>query len=251
MSQDDTEGPVRPSRVMLKLSGEALQGEGGRGFDPDVVGRIADELVAASETGVEIAVVVGGGNIWRGAEAARVGMDRTSADHAGMLATVINALVLQDALEQRNKHSRVASAIAMDEVAEPFIRRRCIRHLEKKRIVIFAAGIGAPYFTTDTAATLRAVEVHAEVMLKATQVDGIYTADPKTDATAERIATITHQEAIERGLRVMDITAISLAMENNLAVRVFDIGQPGHITRALTGEPIGSLITSDKQEDRP
>jgi len=249
MSQDDTEGRRPFSRVMLKLSGEALQGEGGRGIDPEVVGRIADELVEASKTGVEIAVVVGGGNIWRGAEAAEFGMDRASADHAGMLATVMNALVLQDALERRNKHSRVASAISMDEVAEPFLRRRCIRHLEKKRIVIFAAGIGAPYFTTDTAATLRAVEVQAQMVLKATQVDGIYTADPKKDPAAKRIESITHQQAIERGLRVMDLTAISLAMENGLSVRVFDIGEPGNITRALTGEPIGSLITTEKKVD--
>jgi uridylate kinase len=244
MTEDGTGSPTRHPRVMLKLSGEALQGEGGGGIDPAVVGRIADELVAAAETGVEICVVVGGGNIWRGAEAAAFGMDRPSADHAGMLATVINALVIQDALEQRGKHNRVATAISMDEVAEPFIRRRCIRHLEKKRIVIFAAGIGAPYFTTDTAAVLRAVEMHAGAVFKATQVDGVYTADPKKDPKAERIDVVTHQEAIERGLKVMDVTAISLAMENGLDLCVFDISQPGNITRALSGERMGSLITS-------
>jgi uridylate kinase len=251
MPEDASAASPRPGRVMLKLSGEALQGRGGTGIDPVVVGRIADELVEAARTGVEIAVVVGGGNLWRGAEAARFGMDRASADHAGMLATVMNALVLQDALEQRGQHTRVASAIGMDEVAEPFIRRRCIRHLEKKRVVIFAAGIGAPYFTTDTAAALRSVEIDAEVMFKATQVDGIYTADPKTDPSAERLESIPHREAIERGLRVMDVTAISLAMENRLPVCVFDLSTPGNVTKALIGEPIGSRITTEAQEPPP
>ena len=230
---------------MLKLSGEAMQGAGSTGIDSEVVGRIADEIVAAARTGVEVTIVTGGGNLWRGAQAARDGMDRASADHAGMLATVMNALVLQDALERRGQFTRVATAISMDEVAEPFLRRRCIRHLEKKRVVIFAAGIGAPYFTTDTAAALRAVEIHAGIMFKATQVDGIYTADPKTDPKAERIERITHREAIERGLRVMDVTAISLAMENRLPVCVFDISRPGNITRALMGERLGSLISTD------
>jgi uridylate kinase len=246
MAEDAGESGSRHARVMLKLSGEALQGPEKSGIDSATVGRIADEVVEAAKTGVEVAMVIGGGNLWRGAQAARDGMDRASADHAGMLATVMNALVVQDALEQRGQFTRVASAISMDEVAEPFLRRRCIRHLEKKRVVIFAAGLGAPYFTTDTAAALRAVEVHAEIMFKATQVDGIYTGDPKTDPSAERIERIHPREAIERGLKVMDVTALSLAMENSLPIRVFDISQAGNITRALTGEPIGSLITQQE-----
>lgn len=239
----DQETAARPfRRVLLKLSGEALMGDRGVGIDPLVVARIADEVVAAARGGIEIALVVGGGNFFRGARAAESGMDRVAADHVGMLATVMNALMLQDAAEKRGYHTRVISAIAMNAVAEPFIRRRAIRHLEKKRLIIFAAGTGAPYFTTDSAAALRALEIRADVMMKATGVDGVYTADPKRDPQATRLERLTHREVIERGLKVMDVTAISLAMEHDLPLVVFDMKAPGNITRALRGDKIGSLI---------
>ena len=229
-------------RVLLKLSGEALMGKGDHGIEPSVVGQIADEVIESMSRGIEVAIVVGGGNFFRGARAAEVGMDRVAADHVGMLATVMNGLMLQDALEKRGTHTRLVSAIVMNAVAEPFIRRRAMRHLEKGRAVIFAAGTGAPYFTTDSAAALRALEIHADIMMKATQVDGVYTADPRRDPTATRIPELRHREVIERGLRVMDLTAISLAMEHRLPLLVFDLSTPGNIVKALCGAPIGSLI---------
>ena len=234
--------PRRYSRVLLKLSGEALMGTRDSGIDPAIVSQVADEVAEAALTGVEIALVVGGGNFFRGARAAELGMDRVAADHVGMLATVMNGLLLQDALEKRARHTRVISAIQMNAVAEPYIRRRAIRHLEKKRVIIFAAGTGAPFFTTDTAAALRALEVRADVMMKATQVDGVYTADPRRDPSAQRLPTLEHREVISRGLRVMDVTAISLAMEHRLPLMVFNLATPGNIARALKGDPIGSII---------
>lgn len=247
MRTDEPEEKRPFKRILLKISGEALMGDRGLGIDPLVVARIADEVVAAARSGVEIALVVGGGNFFRGARAAEVGMDRVAADHVGMLATVMNALMIQDAAEKRGYHTRVISAIAMNAVAEPFIRRRAIRHLEKKRLIIFAAGTGAPYFTTDSAAALRALEIRADVMMKATGVDGVYTADPKRDPLATRIESLTHREVIERGLRVMDVTAISLAMEHELPLVVFDMKAPGNITRALSGQRIGSMIESPRE----
>lgn len=232
----------RYSRVLLKLSGEALMGNRESGVDPLVISQIADEVVDALSTGVEAALVVGGGNFFRGARAADAGMDRVAADHVGMLATVMNGLLLQDALEKRGRHTRVISAIQMNAVAEPYIRRRAIRHLEKKRVIIFAAGTGAPFFTTDTAAALRALEIRADIMMKGTQVDGVYTADPRRDPSATRLTRLRHREVIERGLRVMDVTAISLAMEHRLPLMVFDLAVPGNIARALKGENIGSII---------
>jgi uridylate kinase len=240
----DEPAPARWTRVLLKLSGEALQGSRESGIDPLIVGQVADEILAAVRRGVEVAIVVGGGNFWRGARASELGMDRVTADHVGMLATVMNSLALQDALEKRGGQTRVLSAITMDAVAEPFIRRRAMRHLERRRVVIFAAGTGAPFFTTDSAATLRALEVRAEVMLKATSVDGVYTADPKTDPGATRLSTLGHIEVLERRLRVLDATAVSLAMEHHLPVVVFDMSQRGNITRALLGEAIGTEIST-------
>jgi uridylate kinase len=232
------------TRVLLKLSGEALMGRRESGIDPQIVAGIADEVADAAKSGMEIALVVGGGNFFRGARAAEVGMDRVAADHVGMLATVMNGLLLQDALEKRGHHTRVISAIQMNAVAEPYIRRRAIRHLEKKRVIIFAAGTGAPFFTTDTAAALRALEIRADIMMKATQVDGVYTADPRRDPTATRLTNIAHREVIERGLKVMDVTAVSLAMEHRLRLMVFDLATPGNIARALKGEAIGSIINT-------
>lgn len=231
-------------RVLLKLSGEALLGERELGIDPAVAGEIADEVLGAAKAGVEVAVVIGGGNFFRGARASELGMDRVAADQVGMLATVMNGLALQDALEKRGADTRLQSAIAMNAVAEPFIRRRAMRHLERGRVVIFAAGTGAPYFTTDSAATLRALEVRADVMMKATLVDGVYTADPRTDPSATRLESLDHQQVLEKRLRVMDATAISLAMEHDLPVLVFALQPTANIGRALRGEPIGTLISA-------
>jgi uridylate kinase len=231
-------------RVVLKLSGEALAA--GRGFGVDLVRvhEIAAEIAEVSELGVEIAIVVGGGNFFRGvAEQARA-MDRVSADNMGMLATVINALALQDALEKRDLHCRVMSAIAMNEVAEPYIRRRAIRHLEKGRVVIFAAGIGNPYFSTDTAASLRAMEIDADVLLKATKVEGIYDADPIIEKNAVKFDQITYMEILRLGLNVMDATAVSLCKDNNLPMIIFNMNQPGNIRRVISGEKVGSLVTA-------
>jgi len=236
-------GALRYRRVLLKLSGEALMGTSSFGIDPEVVRILSDELAAVHALGVELALVVGGGNIFRGVKAASAGMDRVSGDHMGMLATLINSLALQDQLEQRGIQTRVLSAIEIRQVAEPFIRRRAIRHLEKGRVIILAAGTGNPYFTTDSAAALRAMEVKAEVLLKATKVDGIYTADPVTNPSATRFERISHREVLERGLKVMDATAISLCMDNHLPIVVFDLRKAGNIQRVIQGEPIGSVVS--------
>ena len=228
-------------RVLLKISGEALAGSQGYGMDPDVISRIAEEVAL----GVELAVVIGGGNIFRGIAASAGGMDRATGDYMGMLATVINALALQDAIEKAGVPTRVLSAIEMRAVAEPYIRRRAIRHLEKGRVVVFAAGTGNPFFTTDTAGALRAVEIGAEAILKATKVDGIYTADPAKDKTAVRLPRVGYIEVLNRGLQVMDTTAISLCMDNKLPIVVFDLTRKGNIRRIVTGEPVGSVVSTD------
>ncbi len=240
-----TTPPPRPvyKRILLKLSGEALMGEQTYGIDPVVATQIAKDVAEIQGMGIETAIVIGGGNIFRGVAASARGMDRATADYMGMLATVINALALQDALEQQNVVTRVVTAIEMRAVAEPFIRRRAIRHLEKGRVVVFGAGTGNPYFSTDTAAALRAMEIKADVIMKGTKVDGIYDADPmlKTDAT--RFDTISYLQVLEQGLKVMDSTAISLCMDNRLPIVVFNLRTPGNIRRAVSGEPIGSLVT--------
>jgi uridylate kinase len=229
-------------RVLLKLSGEALMGEQAFGIDPAVTTQIAREIGGIQELGVQAAVVIGGGNLFRGLAASAKGMDRATADYMGMLATVINALALQDALEQIGVPTRVASAIEMRAVAEPFIRRRAVRHLEKGRVVIFAAGTGNPYFTTDTAAALRAMEMKADVILKGTKVDGIYTADPLVDRSATKFTEISYLKVLERGLKVMDATAISLCMDNKLPIVVFNLRTPGNVRRVITGEPVGTTV---------
>lgn len=231
-------------RILLKLSGEALSGGKGFGVETARIHAIAAEIREVHDLGVEIALVVGGGNFFRGvAEQAR-DMDRVSADHMGMLATVINSLALQDALEKQDVHTRVMSAIEMNQVAEPFIRRRALRHMEKGRVVIFAGGTGNPYFSTDTAASLRAMEIKADVIMKATQVNGIYDADPRLVTTATMFETISYLEILKRGLRVMDATAISLCRENNLPIVIFNMNIPGNIKRVVTGEKIGSLVSA-------
>lgn len=231
-------------RILLKLSGEALMGEKGYGINPQVAFSIAREIKEVHELGVEVALVVGGGNIFRGVAASAAGMDRTSADHMGMLATVINALALQDALEKQNVPTRVLSAIEMREVAELFIRRRALRHLEKGRILIFAAGTGNPYFTTDSAAALRALEIKADIILKATKVDGIYSVDPMLEPGAVFLPKITFQQVLERNLKVMDASAIALCRDNNMPILVFNLLKPGNIVRAVKGEPVGTQVTS-------
>ncbi|MDX1997817.1 MAG: UMP kinase [Thermoanaerobaculia bacterium] len=236
--------PAAPAyqRILLKISGEALMGSQPYGIDEAVVAGIADELAEVHALGVQLAIVVGGGNIIRGLAASHRGLERVTGDYMGMLATVINALALQDALEKRGVATRTQTAIDIREVAEPFIRRRAIRHLEKNRAVIFAAGTGNPFFTTDSAAALRANEIHADILLKATQVDGIYTADPKKDPTARLLPHVTYQEVLEKDLRVMDAAAISLCRDNNLPIAVFDLGKKGNIRRVVCGEPIGSIV---------
>ena len=239
-------GSGRPvyRRIVLKLSGEALAGGQGYGIDPPVLDRIAAEVRDVSALGVQIAIVIGGGNIFRGIAASAGGMDRATADYMGMLATVINALALQDALEKSSLQTRVLSAIEMRAVAEPYIRRRAIRHLEKGRVVIFAAGTGNPFFTTDTAGALRAVEIGADAIMKATKVDGIYSADPMVHKNAERLAHVTYIDVLNRGLQVMDAAAISLCMDNKLPIIVFDLTRPGNIKRIVLGEPVGSIVSS-------
>jgi uridylate kinase len=232
-------------RILLKLSGEALMGSQPFGIDEKVVSAIADEVRDVHSLGVEIAIVVGGGNIIRGLAASHRGIDRVTGDYMGMLATVINALALQDALEKRGVPTRVQTAIDIREVAEPFIRRRAMRHLEKKRAVIFAAGTGNPYFTTDSAAALRANEIHAEILLKATKVDGLYTADPKKDPGAKLLREVTYQEVIEKGLEVMDTTAIALCRDNRLPIGIFEMMTPGNIRRVVCGERIGSIVRAE------
>lgn len=229
-------------RILLKMSGEALAGEKGYGIDAQRLRYYAEEMRSVVQIGVQLAVVIGGGNIFRGIEGREQGLDRAQADYMGMLATVINGLALQNALEQLGVPTRVQSAIEMARIAEPFIRRRAIRHLEKGRVVIFAAGTGNPFFTTDTAATLRAIEIGADVLLKATQVDGIYTADPKKDLNAQKFDQITYQEAIDRRLHVMDLTAFTLSQENRLPMIVFNILEPGALYRAVLGESVGTLV---------
>jgi uridylate kinase len=229
-------------RVLLKLSGEMLAGDGEFGIRQDVLGRFADEVIALKALGVEVGVVIGGGNIFRGMPASEGGMDRAHADYMGMLATCINALALQDALEQRRCYTRVMSALRIDQVCEPYIRRRAMSHLAKGRVVIFAAGTGNPYFSTDTAASLRAAEIHADVILKATKVDGIYDKDPKKHQDAVRFERISHIEALRLGLKVMDATAISLCMENHIPIIVFDMGTPGNVCRVVCGEPVGTHV---------
>jgi uridylate kinase len=229
-------------RILLKISGEALMGDAPFGIMPEVIAKVAEDIFAVERLGVEVAVVIGGGNIFRGVSAASFGMDRASADYMGMLATVINALALQDALERLGAQTRLQSAITMREVAEPYIRRRAIRHLEKGRIVIFAAGTGNPYFTTDTAAALRAMEIQADVLLKATRVDGVYPADTETTPGIEKIDSLTYLEVLQRQLKVMDATAISLAMDNNMPVIVFNLTKPGYMKRVVMGEPVGTIV---------
>ena len=229
-------------RILLKLSGEALMGELAYGADPARIAAIARQVHDVRAKGVEIAIVVGGGNIYRGLSAAAEGMDRATGDYMGMLATVLNALALQDALERTGATTRVQSAITISEVAEPYIRRRAMRHLEKGRVVIFAAGTGNPFFTTDTAAALRGAEIGAEIVLKATKVDGVYTADPRSDRDTEFIPELTHMEALQRGLRVMDSTALSLCMDNELPICVFDMNHEGNIDRILSGERVGTWV---------
>lgn len=229
-------------RVLLKLSGEALMGSLGYGIDPVVVQSIAQEVAKVVSEGIQIAIVVGGGNIFRGVKAASAGMDRATADYVGMIATVMNAITLQDALEQVGVPTRVQSAIAMQEVAKPYIRRRAIRHLEKKRVVIFGAGSGNPFFTTDTTAALRAAEIDAEVIFKATKVDGVYDSDPHLNPNARRYQTLTYGHVLNQDLRVMDSTAIALCKENNIPIMVFDLSVSGNIYRAVMGESIGTLV---------
>jgi uridylate kinase len=236
-------------RVLLKLSGESLMGDREYGMDRATIDAVAEEIVAVKSTGVEIALVVGAGNIYRGMEAAAEGMDRATADYAGMLATVLNALALQDALEDRGAYTRVLSALELKEVAEPYIRRRAIRHLEKGRIVIFAAGTGNPFFTTDTAAALRALEINADAILMAKHgTAGVYDDDPRLDPDAHFIPELTHREAIERGLKVMDTTALSLCMDNNLPIHVFALAQ-GNIRRVIAGERVGTIISTPAKGD--
>jgi len=234
--------PAAYRRVLVKLSGEALMGPQNFGIDRAVAAQIAGEVAEIRAIGVELAIVIGGGNIFRGVKASAVGMDRAQADYMGMLATVINALALQDALEQAGVQTRVVTAIEMRAVAEPFIRRRAIRHIEKGRVVLFAAGTGNPYFTTDTAAALRAMEIKAEVILKATKVDGIYSADPMTDAGATKFETLSYLDVLDRRLKVMDATAVSLCMDNKLPIVVFNLRVPGNMKRAILGEPIGTTV---------
>ena len=236
-------------RIMLKLSGEALMGSLDFGTDPERVQAIAAEIAKLHHRGVEVAIVVGAGNIYRGLQGAAGGMDRATADYMGMLATVLNALQLQDALEKLDVHTRVQSAIQIQEVAEPYIRRRAMRHLEKGRVVIFAAGTGNPFFTTDTAAALRAVEVHAEAFLMAKNgVEGVYSGDPRTDPDAEFIPEISYMDALQRGLRVMDSTALTLCMENKLPIHVFNMDDERNIERIVSGERVGTLVSSNTHE---
>lgn len=231
-------------RVILKLSGEVLAGERGFGLDRDKVAAITAEIVEVHNLGIEIGIVVGGGNFFRGISEHAKQMDRVSADNMGMLSTVINAIALQDAIEQQGVQCRVMTAVAMNQVAEPYIRRRAVRHLEKGRVVVFAAGIGNPFFSTDTAASLRAMEIKADVLLKGTKVEGVYSADPVLDKTAVKYDEITYMEILKQGLKVMDLTAVSLCKDNNLPMIIFNMNQPGNIRRVAMGEKVGSLVRS-------
>ncbi|MGF1511864.1 MAG: UMP kinase [Myxococcota bacterium] len=235
------EAPLKYDRVLLKLSGEALAGDG-VSINPRVLRQIGEEVASILAKGVQVALVIGGGNIFRGVSAATQGMDRATADYMGMLATSINALALQDALERTGMQTRVLSAIEMQEIAEPYIRRRAVRHLERGRVVIFAAGTGNPYFTTDTAASLRAMEIGADVIVKATKVDGVYERDPMKDPSARRFRTVSYLDALNRGLKVMDSTAISLCMDNELPIVVFAMNRPGNLARLAAGEDVGTRV---------
>ena len=246
MTVDGNKRSGRWDRIVLKLSGEAFAGEAGYGIDGEIAAQIANEIVKVrAEFDVDVAVVVGGGNIWRGMTGAGAGMDRAQADYMGMLATVINALALQDTLERLNQPTRVQTAIGMAQVAEPYIRRRAIRHLEKGRVVIFAAGTGNPFFTTDTAAALRAVEIEAGVLLKGTHsgTDGVYTADPRIEPDAEKLDEVQYLDVLSQGLKAMDSTAVSLCMDNKLPIVVFDLMKPGNVRAILDGQPIGTLVS--------
>jgi uridylate kinase len=234
---------MKYKRVLIKLSGEALAGDQGHGISGDVLTKISSEIAALQKTGCEIAIVVGGGNIHRGVAGATSGMDRATSDYMGMMATVINSLALQDALEKQNVYTRVLSAIAMQEVAEPYIRRRAVRHLEKKRVVIFAAGTGNPYFTTDTTAALRANEMHADLIMKATKVDGIYDKDPMKFKDAKKFETLSYIDVLNKDIKVMDSTAITLCMDNNMDIVVFNMFEEGNIAKVVNGEKVGTLVT--------
>ena len=233
-------------RVLLKLSGESLAGSESYGISPDIITSLCAELADVRRGGCEVAIVVGGGNIFRGLAASETGMDRSTGDYMGMLATVLNSLALQDGIEKQGVETRVQSALTIRQVAEPYIRRRATRHMEKGRIVIFAAGTGNPFFTTDTAASLRAIEIGADVIMKATRVDGVYSADPEKDPTATRYTSLTYKQVLNDNLRVMDATAISLCMENSMPIVVFDGTKPGNIARAIAGEPIGTVVGDGK-----
>ena len=230
-------------RILLKLSGEALMGDGDYGIDPGIIKGLAHEIIAVQQAGAEVGVVIGGGNIFRGAGLAAGGMDRVTGDHMGMLATVINALAMQDALEKHGVNARVMSAIKINQICEDYIRRRAVRHLEKGRIAIFAAGTGNPFFTTDSAAALRATEINAELLLKATKVDGIYDSDPKKNPAAKRFQRLTYDDVLQRNLQVMDTAAFALCRENDIPLRIYDMGNAGALMRILQGEDIGTLVT--------
>ena len=251
---EDSRPPLNPGvkyrRILLKLSGEALMGGAGYGIEPGTLAQIADEVIDIHGLGVEVALVIGGGNIFRGVAASSSGMDRAGADYMGMLATLINALALSDALEARGVKTRVMSALEVQRVAEPYIRRRAIRHLEKGRLVIFAAGTGNPFFTTDTAASLRAMEIGAEIVMKATKVDGVYDKDPKKHKDARMFRRLSYLDVLNRGLEVMDSTAISLCRDNNLPILVFNMTKPGNIRRVVLGEPLGTLVLDERREPR-
>ena len=231
-------------RILLKLSGEALMGDKNFGWDSDVISRYAQDIKSITELGVQVAIVIGGGNIYRGMNEAETGIERAQGDYMGMLATVINGMALQSGLEKVGVYTRLQSAIKMEQIAEPYIRRRAIRHLEKGRVVIFGAGTGNPYFTTDTAGSLRAIEIKAEVILKGTRVDGIYTADPEKNPTATKFGHITFEECISKSLKVMDMTAFTLCMENSLPIIVFNMNEPGNLLKVVTGEKVGTLVRS-------
>lgn len=243
-AEADSKNKPKFKRVLLKLSGEAFMGEKAYGIDPKVLEQISVEIKTVVDAGIELAVVIGGGNIFRGISGASAGMDRASADYMGMLATVMNCLALQDTLEKDGVFTRVLSALPIDAVAEPYIRRRAIRHLEKGRVVIFAAGTGNPYFSTDTAASLRAMEIEAEIVLKATRVDGVYDKDPKKHSDAIKIDHLTYIEVLQRGLQVMDATAVSLCMDHKLPIMVFDMTKPGNISKAILGEELGTVVSA-------
>ncbi|WP_207432921.1 UMP kinase [Sabulibacter ruber] len=234
---------MRFKRILLKLSGESLMGEQQYGIDTKMLVQYAQEIKSAVDLGAQVAVVIGGGNIFRGVQAESVGLDRVQGDYMGMLATVINSMALQSALEKAGLYTRLLSGINIQQVCEPYIRRRAMRHLEKGRVVIFGAGTGNPYFTTDSAASLRAIEIEADVVLKGTRVDGIYTADPEKDASATRYTDITFEEVFEKGLNVMDMTAFTLCKENNLPIVVFDINKPGNLAKLINGEKVGTLVS--------